>query len=42
MGRSTAGVIAAFCYGERAPILDANASAWLARFLAFERDLARA
>ena len=42
VGRSTAGAIAAFCYGERVPILDANVRRVLARFLAFEEDLARA
>lgn len=42
VGRSTAAAIAAFCYGERVPILDANVRRVLARFFAFEQDLARA
>lgn len=42
IGRSTAAAIAAFCFGERVPILDANVRRVLSRFLAFEHDLARA
>ena len=41
VGRSTAAAIAAFCFDERVPILDANVRRVLARFLAFEPDLAR-
>lgn len=41
VGRSTAAAIAAFCFGERVPILDANVRRVLSRFLAFEHDLAR-
>ena len=41
VGRSTAGAIAAFCFGERVPILDANVRRVLARFLAFEGDLSK-
>lgn len=40
IGRSTAGAIAAFCFAQRAPILDANVRRVLTRFLAFEGDLA--
>ena len=40
IGRSTAGAIAAFCFAQRAPILDANVRRVLTRFLAFEADLA--
>jgi len=42
IGRSTAGAIAAFCFGLRAPILDANVRRVLTRVLGFERDLAQA
>lgn len=41
VGRSTAGAIAAFCFGERVPILDANVRRVLARFLAFDGDLSK-
>jgi len=41
VGRSTAAAIAAFCFDERVPILDANVRRVLTRFLAFEHDLAR-
>ena len=41
IGRSTAAAIAAFCYGERAAILDGNVKRVLARALAFDGDLAR-
>ncbi|MBV9890471.1 MAG: A/G-specific adenine glycosylase [Rhizobacter sp.] len=40
IGRSTAAAIAAFCFGERAAILDGNVKRVLARVLAFDRDLA--
>ena len=40
IGRSTAGAIAAFCFGQRAPILDANVRRVLTRLLAFDADLA--
>jgi A/G-specific adenine glycosylase len=40
IGRSTAAAIAAFCFGERAAILDGNVKRVLARVLAFEGDLA--
>jgi len=42
IGRSTAGAIAAFCFGERAPILDANVRRVLTRLLGFGEDLALA
>ncbi|MBP8138869.1 MAG: A/G-specific adenine glycosylase, partial [Alicycliphilus sp.] len=42
IGRSTAGAIAAFCYGVRAPILDANVRRVLTRALGFGADLAEA
>jgi len=42
IGRSTAAAIAAFCYGERVPILDANVRRVLCRLLAFDEDPARA
>lgn len=42
IGRSTAGAIAAFCFGERAPILDANVRRVLTRLLGFGADLATA
>lgn len=41
VGRSTAAAIAAFCFGERVPILDANVRRVLARCFAFEHDLSR-
>ena len=41
IGRSTAGAIAAFCFGVRAPILDANVRRVLTRVLGFADDLAR-
>lgn len=40
IGRSTAGAIASFCFGERAPILDANVRRVLTRVLGFGADLA--
>jgi len=40
IGRSTAAAIAAFCFGERAAILDGNVKRVLARVRAFEGDLA--
>jgi A/G-specific adenine glycosylase len=40
IGRSTAAAIAAFCFDERAAILDGNVKRVLARVLAFDRDLA--
>jgi endonuclease III len=42
IGRSTAAAIAAFCFGERAAILDGNVKRVLARAWAFDGDLARA
>ena len=42
IGRSTAAAIAAFCFGERAAILDGNVRRVLARVLAFAGDLAEA
>jgi A/G-specific adenine glycosylase len=42
VGRSTAAAIAAFCFGERAAILDGNVKRVLARAFAFDGDLARA
>lgn len=42
IGRSTAGAIAAFCFGQRAPILDANVRRVLTRLLGFGGDLAQA
>lgn len=42
IGRSTAGAIAAFCFGERAAILDGNVRRVLARSLAFDADLSQA
>ena len=39
IGRSTAAAIAAFCFGERAAILDGNVKRVLARALGFEGDL---
>ena len=41
IGRSTAAAIAAFCFGERAAILDGNVKRVLARVLGFDADLAR-
>ncbi|MCU0774290.1 MAG: A/G-specific adenine glycosylase [Ideonella sp.] len=41
IGRSTAAAIAAFCFGERAAILDGNVKRVLARVLGFGEDLAR-
>ena len=40
IGRSTAGAIAAFCFSERVPILDANVRRVLTRFIGFGADLA--
>ena len=40
IGRSTAGAIAAFCFSERTPILDANVRRVLTRVLGFDADLA--
>lgn len=40
IGRSTAGAIAAFCFAERVPILDANVRRVLTRVLGFRADLA--
>jgi A/G-specific adenine glycosylase len=40
IGRSTAAAIAAFCFGERAAILDGNVKRVLSRVLAFGEDLA--
>ena len=40
IGRSTAGAIAAFCFSERVPILDANVRRVLTRVLGFNGDLA--
>ena len=40
IGRSTAGAIAAFCFSQRVPILDANVRRVLTRVLAFGEDLA--
>lgn len=42
IGRSTAGAIAAFCFSERTPILDANVRRVLTRYLGFDGDLAQA
>lgn len=42
IGRSTAGAIAAFCFSERVPILDANVRRVLTRWLGFKEDLALA
>lgn len=41
IGRSTAAAIAAFCFCERVPILDANVRRVLTRLLGFAQDLAR-
>ncbi len=40
IGRSTAAAIAAFCFGERAAILDGNVKRVLTRVLGFDGDLA--
>jgi len=42
IGRSTAAAIAAFCFDERAAILDGNVKRVLARHLGFESDLSEA
>ena len=42
IGRSTAAAIAAFCFGERAAILDGNVKRLLTRALGFGEDLAQA
>jgi len=42
IGRSTAAAIAAFCFNERAAILDGNVKRVLSRALGFGEDLARA
>lgn len=42
IGRSTAAAIAAFCFGERAAILDGNVKRVLARALGFGGDIAQA
>jgi A/G-specific adenine glycosylase len=42
IGRSTAAAIAAFCFGERAAILDGNVKRVLTRALGFAGDLAQA
>ncbi|MBL8343198.1 MAG: A/G-specific adenine glycosylase [Rubrivivax sp.] len=42
IGRSTAAAIAAFCFGERAAILDGNVKRVLTRLLGFGGDLAEA
>ncbi len=42
IGRSTAAAMAAFCYGERAAILDGNVKRVLTRVLGFDADLASA
>jgi A/G-specific adenine glycosylase len=42
IGRSTAAAIAAFCFGERAAILDGNVKRVLTRVLGFDGDLAMA
>jgi len=42
IGRSTAGAIAAFCHGQRVPILDANVRRVLTRLLGFGADLSSA
>ena len=42
VGRSTAAAIAAFCFGERAAILDGNVKRVLTRVLGFDGDLALA
>ncbi len=40
IGRSTAAAIAAFCYGERVAILDANVKRVLTRVLGYDKDMA--
>ncbi len=40
IGRSTAAAIAAFCFGERAAILDGNVKRVLCRVSGFDADLA--
>lgn len=42
VGKSTAAAIAAFCYGERAAILDGNVKRVLTRVLAFGGDMSKA
>ncbi|NML13393.1 A/G-specific adenine glycosylase [Azohydromonas caseinilytica] len=42
IGKSTAAAIAAFCFGERAAILDGNVKRVLTRALGFDRDLSQA
>jgi A/G-specific adenine glycosylase len=42
IGRSTAAAIAAFCYGERVAILDANVKRVLTRVLGYDKDMALA
>ena len=42
IGRSTAAAVAAFCFGEKAAILDGNVKRVLGRVLAFEGDLSQA
>ncbi len=42
IGRSTAAAVAAFCFGERVAILDANVKRVLTRALGFEGDMAMA
>ena len=42
IGRSTAAAIAAFCFGERAAILDGNVKRVLTRVLGFDADLSAA
>ena len=42
IGRSTAGAIASFCFGERVAILDANVKRVLTRVLGFSANLAKA
>jgi A/G-specific adenine glycosylase len=42
VGRSTAAAIAAFCFGERAAILDGNVKRVLTRVLAFGGDMSKA
>lgn len=41
IGRSTAAAIASLCFGERVAIMDANVRRVLARYLAFDGDLAQ-
>lgn len=41
IGRSTAGAIASFCFGERVAILDGNVKRVLTRLLGFSADLAK-